>query len=303
MNKIRIALIIGVLAALAADSFAIDSNAGTAGLQFLKTGQGARQTAMGGAGSAASTDANALYLNPASLAFVEQAHAVFSHNQSFAGISQQGLSACFPAGDAVIGAGVVYLHMDDLAGYDIDANGAPVKIDDFTSYDMAATFSYARKLGNIPVGASVKFFQEKIQNYSVSGAALDLGAVYTVSDKVNAGLAVQNIGPAVKFISAETKLPMNVKFGLAYRHSASLLLAADADKPVDDSVKLGFGADYRLNDVLSLRGGYNSKDGLDSWLTAGIGFNLSGWSLDYTFVPFGSLGDTHRLSITAKLGK
>jgi len=303
MKYLKYYLIIGLAFSLINPVHAIDSTAGTAGMQFLKIGVGARQIAMGEASCAAGLDANTIYQNPAGLTSAGS-QVILSQNQSFANIQEQTIAGSFQTKAGSFGASIQYLHMDSMTGYDVDAQGNPVKASDFTSYDMAVTLSYARVFGGIPIGINLKVLQEKLASYQANGAALDIGMTDKLMENLNFGFAVQNIGPAVTFISDTTPLPLNVKMGLAYNGLGNnLTVTADANKPIDDSLKACFGAEYRLNEVLSLRAGFNQKDGVDSWITAGIGMDISGWTLDYAYVPYGTLGDTHRLSIGTRFGK
>jgi hypothetical protein len=241
MRYIKYYFIIAVAFSLINPALAINDNAGTAGMQFLKIGVGARQIGMGEASCAAGLDANTIYQNPAGLTEAGS-QVVVSHDQSFANIAEQSISGSFQTNSGSFGVGILYLHMDDMTGYDIDAQGAPVKTADFTSYDVAVTLSYARVIGGIPVGINVKMLQEKIAGYQASGAALDIGMTDKLTDNLNFGFAVQNIGPAVKFISETTPLPLNVKMGLAFRGLGNnLTVTADANKPVDDGIKACIG--------------------------------------------------------------
>lgn len=303
MKLLRCFLIIALFLIPSVPAEAIDSSAGTSGFQFLRVGVGSRQLALGEAACALKEDANAIFWNPAGLAKIDSPAFSFSHNQWIAGVSQQAVAAAFPTRRGVIGAGILYLHMDELSGYGIDAQGNPVKTSDFTSYDAAGILSYSNTYKGVSYGAAVKVFQEKIENSQASGIAFDFGAINPLSDNLDIAFAAQNIGTGTRFIDKDVPLPQNFKAGLALRLlNNKLLVAADINKPNDNGYKAGFGAEYRLNGLFALRAGYNGKDGLSDWITAGAGFTMSGWTVDYAFVPYGKLGDTHRISISTKLG-
>ena len=69
--------IIGLL--LCVQNFA--QSAGNSGLSFLKFGFGARNIAMGDAGTAASTDLTSLFYNPAKLILNDHNEILFMHNE------------------------------------------------------------------------------------------------------------------------------------------------------------------------------------------------------------------------------
>ena len=61
---------------------------------------------------------------------------------------------------------------------------------------------------------------------------------------------------------------------------------------------MNLGAEYWFK-FLALRLGYKSATDLDSsshW-GYGMGLDLGAYGIDYAFVPYSDLGDTHRLSI------
>ena len=59
----------------------------------------------------------------------------------------------------------------------------------------------------------------------------------------------------------------------------------------------------RERGAASLRGGWNSRslqvDGLTG-VTLGAGVEFHGLSVDYAFLPYGDLGSTHRVGLSAK---
>lgn len=292
-------LLLTMLLFAPAAAFAADNGAGTAGFAFLKIGMGSSQLAAGGAACATSKDANAAFWNPASIRSVEKAQISLSHNQWLGDVSAQSVSVCLPYGKEAYGFSVLYLHMDDIPGYDIDSQGNPVKIAAFTSYDMEGVFTYAREISGFEFGVNLKAFQEKIENSQANCVALDIGARKRLTSRLKAGAAVQNIGAAGKFINDDTPLPLNVKAGIACALADDkLTLSIDANKAADSGTKACFGADYSITKILSFRIGYNDKEGLNNWITAGMGIVVADWIMDYAYVPYGKLGDTHRISLT-----
>ena len=72
---------------------------------------------------------------------------------------------------------------------------------------------------------------------------------------------------------------------------------------------ISLGTEFLSLDLLSLRAGYllplftqslNHSITIFTGFGAGIGLNIFGLKTDYSFIPFGILGDTHRLSISMK---
>ena len=136
--------------------------------------------------------------------------------------------------------------------------------------------------------------------------AVDIGGLYSVSDSgLVLGVNVQHLGTKMTFVEESFSLPLNVKFGAAYRLiDGALTVAVDANRPVDNYMNMGLGAEYKILSIMNLRAGYRctvggNPLGTASGLRAGIGFEVTDYKIDYAFVPYGELGQAHRISLVA----
>jgi hypothetical protein len=175
--------------------------------------------------------------------------------------------------------------------------------------DLAVTASYGRSFGQaLSLGATVKVIYQQLDDRTAMGGAADIGLLYRLGqEKWTFGAALQNLGYESAFILEASSLPMNLKLGISNKYLGDkLTFAADFNYGIMDSVwSVGGGIDWQLHPMFTLRGGYKynsamSTLGLLAGLTAGAGFNLSPFSIDYAFVPYGDLGYTHRISLMAK---
>ena len=82
MKKILLIFIISSAAILS-------QSAGSSGLSFLKFGFGARNIAMGDAGTALSNDLTGLFYNPAKLALTDKSEVLFMHNEWIQDVSSE----------------------------------------------------------------------------------------------------------------------------------------------------------------------------------------------------------------------
>jgi len=118
------------------------------------------------------------------------------------------------------------------------------------------------------------------------------------------GLVFQNIGTKMKFVDEEDSLPINIRLGGAYKVKDKWIVSLDVSAPIDNEINGGIGVEnnYKLSDNVNVawRIGYNTKTtdvgGLGGY-SLGLGGNFKRYRVDYAFVPFGDLGDTHRISI------
>ena len=294
-------------------TFYVHSYAVNTGASFLRIGVSAKAMSMGNASCGLTNDISALYYNPAGLSNIENKQVGFSHSQWLAGsyVDFAGFAANIK-NNAVLGLGVTYLGQDELEGR--DENRQLTK--PFSASDFAVSFAYSEKLNQFSRGITVKSIRQNIEEHNASGFALDMGGqYYTPIKNLKAGLAIKNLGPDMKFISESYKLPLTISMGFGYSISG-VNLAFDVNQLVNEGrTDICLGTEYIPVNSLSLRLGYNKalfesissgfrdldEQGISSGIGAGVGINfLNSYSMDYSFLPYGELGNTHRMSIITK---
>ncbi|MEK7388916.1 MAG: PorV/PorQ family protein [Elusimicrobiota bacterium] len=276
---------------------------GTTGAQFLKVGVGARPLAMGGAFSALADDANAVNWNPGALGTVERQNVTASYNTLFRDQSQGFLGYARPIGEGkgVIGAGVNYLTVGKIekrAGDTEDPDST------FSNQNFAVNVSYGKSnvAEGLSVGGNLKYIREVLDTYKGNAAALDFGVLYnTRIDNMSIGGSLRNLGTKI----GPDPLPLTAKGGVAYKAlDKKLILASDLDwLMLDRKLYWDLGGEYWINRVLAARAGYQfgrAADRLGSNLVGfafGLGIWIEQFRLDYALVPFGDLGNTHRVTL------
>jgi len=282
----------------------INENAGTRGAQLLKIGVGAKAVGMGESHVAAADDVYASYWNPAGLTHVETSQIGFMHNEWFEDIRYEFLGYVQPIGDfGTLAGSVSYVSMGELDKTDVAGN----EIGQFHPYDILLGLSFGKRLNNaISVGVNAKFLQEKIDEEKAQAFAVDIGGLYFLSNnRLILGANIQHLGTKMKFIEESFSLPLNLKLGAAYRLiDSALTLTTDANWPADNDLNVGLGAEYKIMGMFNLRAGYRytvggNDLGTASGLRAGLGFEIRDYKLDYAFVPYGDLGQAHRISLLA----
>jgi len=298
--------------------------AGTTGATFLKIEAGARPVAMGGAFVAVADDANTTYWNPAGLAQIEEREITAMHNEWLEGIRYEFLGYVQPIkserrsqGFGISAMALYTTGLEERTTETIEPEGT------FGAYDIAVAGAYACKVSkSVSIGGNVKLIHQKIEDETAWSGALDVGLLYTLSGpgrkiprgKFQLGFAIQNIGPGIKFIKESDPLPLNIKAGIARTLElksieSKLTLAFDVNAPIDNVPNAHFGTEFvygKMKDVeLAARLGYKTTGIKDlnalSGLSAGGGFVWKRMAIDYVWVPYGDLGNTHRISLTIKL--
>jgi hypothetical protein len=302
MLKTASARVVFVGALLALSAAAQAGSAGTSSAQFLKLGAGARASAMGDAFAATADDVSALYWNPAGLAQIKDTEISAMQNNGLVDTQYQFAGAARPMGEGAIGLSLYRLDYGSINGY--SASDTPQG--SFSAGSLAGGLTVARKFGeNIMLGATAKMVQEKIDGLSASTFAGDLGFLWR-DDRFSVGIVAQHLGGTLKFEKESEDLPATLRADAAMRVSPRLLVAAGVAKARDNDAEVHAGGEISLSRMFQLRAGYsvvpgNSIDaGGLSGVTGGAGINLGRFSIDYGIRPFGDLGLSHRISITAR---
>ncbi|MEK7721186.1 MAG: PorV/PorQ family protein, partial [Elusimicrobiota bacterium] len=215
--------------------------------------------------------------------------------------SQGSLNYATPlGGGGVVGAGLNYLTVSNI---EKRAGDTDLPDSRFSNNNTAFTLSYARPevRPGLALGANLKYISQKLDTADDKAVALDFGSSYKLNDAWTAAFVVQNLGSSI----GPDKLPLTLKGGAATSFfDGKLAAGADLDWLANDErFYLALGAEYLPNKNFAFRAGYQfgrSADKLGSSLVglgAGIGLKFDRLSLDYAYVPFGDLGDTHRMTL------
>jgi long-subunit fatty acid transport protein len=279
--------------------------AGTSGAQFLKQGAGARAAGMGDAFSSVADDVTAAYWNPAGLSQMEQPEISVMQNTGLVDSQYQYAAGAMPWGGNTL---ALSLYRMDYGTFD-RYTAADTKSGSFNAGDLAGSLSLATKINeHYSAGVSAKYIQESIDDAKATTFAADFGVLAKYGD-THVSAVLQHFGPSMQMVKDKTPLPMTVRLGVSQRLFNRLNTALELSKPNDNNMTIHAGLEYALVTFVTMRAGTNLTPGnsLDvsglKGFTAGLGTQFNGFSLDYAFVPFGDLGNTHRVSLSYKFAK
>jgi len=275
---------------------------------FLLLPTDARPVALGGAYTAAVQDSNAVFHNPAGLAELPRGSASFMHNAYFEGVSQEALSIGFKSG---WGFGLNYVSYGDIPRTTI-SNQTGAGLGSYGARDLAASAGYGRRMNAfLLLGASLKYVQSEIAGYSANGAALDLGGLVQLEPlfeglPLTLGWSVQNLGlRKPRYHNTKEDFPTYIRLGAAYGLSLGtqkILAVLDINKAVTDELTLHPGMEYRPIEAFAVRAGFDGRNDAGPGFAAGAAWHFRDISLNYGFMPFGELGESHRISIGLRFG-
>ena len=305
MNRASIVAVLLSLTALPAAALNVATGGvGTSGADFLTIGIGARALAMGSAFAAVDTgaDVNAVNWNPGALGFVVKPDVSASYSSLFQDENQGFVGYASPLGK---GGGVLAASVNYLAVTNIQARAGDTENPDstFTDQNVAAGVSYARSLGDkLSLGGTLKLVHTTFNTVHESAMAADFGALYrTPVDGLTAGAALRNFGTNL----GPDSMPLDLRGGAAYKMFGSRL-TLDSDVDWLETERIAYwsvGGEFWATPNLALRGGYQFGHGADQLqsgmvgLGVGLGVKFGGFTMDYAFLPYGDLGDTHRVTL------
>ncbi len=258
----------------------------------------ARVMAMGSAVVGIPQGGASLLWNPAGLGYLDRMQLSAHHNSGL--------------GESIHELGVFGMPMGAFGGVAVNLNylnnGTFDGRDDFgnpTSSYTAGSFGLGlgwgkRWFSNLAVGVTLRWNYQNLASTSFAAAATDLGILWAPADAITVGVTYANLGTQVsgKFLDS------GLRMGVAYQVTPEMVVAASSElKPVGGFDALRFGLENWLLPMMAIRAGYvlnftdNELNGISS-VTAGLGFKIREFLLDYAVVPTGELGTSHRLSFT-----
>ena len=301
--------------------------------EFLSIGVGGRPLGMGGAFVALANDVTAGYWNPALLSKINYPQFSLMHDARFGNLVNYNYGAIgIPFGkNASLGISMIMMGVDDIqdtrnALIDLNGNGVldpgerldPDKITTFNTTDYAFYLTYSKRHSdNFSYGANLKVIRRNIAEESAWGLGFDVGASYTLMNRILLGANLQDITTTYLTWTTGKKevITPTAKLGAGYMINlwkGVLTPAVDFDVRFENrrsasnanlgpvSFDMHAGAEYTFQNLFSIRGGYNDIGNL----TLGAGIKLPKINIDYSFVKFDgdeNLGNTHRISLVFTL--
>ena len=215
---------------------------GEAAVHFLLIAPGARNGGMGEAGVALANDANAVYWNPAGLAFqyedpekdkkneISLMHSKWLPQFNFSDLFYEFMAARFYIeGIGMVGGSFTFLNLGKNVW--TDENG--YELGTFDSNEFAIALSYSTKIQeNMGIGVNLKYIRSNLSNVSVGSEnrdgrahtlAVDIGYLWKpaydiFNNRFSFGANLSNFGPKITYIdqAQADPLPTNLRLGIAY---------------------------------------------------------------------------------------
>jgi tetratricopeptide (TPR) repeat protein len=170
---------------------------------------------------------------------------------------------------------------------------------------MQMLLAYGRNFGEpFSSGVALKIVHQSLDNSSDFGVGVDAGLSAQLYKNIRFGLAVRDIlQPELKLVQLPEKTPISLVGGLALNDLAlstftRLSASFDIEKHEDRDPRIHTGAELSLHDRFALRLGYDRDN-----LAFGAGLEHGRLLFDYAYKLVDYVDDTHRFSVTFRIGK
>ncbi len=267
---------------------------------YLLTGLSPRQAALGSAAAAASDSAPALNINPACASLVTAMEVSASQALMPLGISGRMLTGAISFDFGVIAAQYQGYNFGSIEALEADRFGRPVITGNVLELSSDVfTVAYAKKTGNLGIGAAVKGVFEKMGKESSFGAA-DIGITYSEILNGTMGISINNIGKNEE----GALLPLAARGAFSWKIKDNEkefidLMAGVYYLKNENYIEGQLGMEFKPFEMISLRAGASINGNAEMNFSAGLGIKYNDMSLDYSYSPGAVPGDTHRIGINA----
>ena len=279
---------------------------------FEQMESGARPIGMGGAFTAVADDAYAIHYNPAGLAQVRRMEFTSGYGKLYSGLKDNSnlgnwfVGMVQPLKLGSYGSlGISWFSLNLVNAYREDT----------------LNFSYGKEylISGLFWGGSCKVLKRSFdrdiytqvdsiftkEGYDTTNFSLDFGMIYRPAPSYSFALAFKDMTQPNVGLSASDTVSLEIRGGFAYRQPTLILDAELSRKDKDTYVVLGL--EKRLMRAFALRAGIGGGNRNRREISAGLGYNLKNFNIDYAFIArLGGIESTagnHRFSFTVCFGK
>lgn len=327
-KKTNILIILFVLGIFLIDAFP-QVKIAQSGFQFLSVVSDARGAAMGDAMTSLEFGASSLFFNPAGMADLHGSLDISgSTNKWIADITHTTFALAYKPLDGaygVFGLTAQYVNYGDFYGTRVNS-ASPQGYDDTGIFQLSAYalgLGYAKQLTDkFSVGGQIKYVHQdlgsstiavisstdttsKVVSNKLSPLAFDFGTQFRTGIKsLVFGMSVRNFSTQVKYASEGFQAPLVFTLGISMNvldvvqdlpFNQSLLVCVDASHYADHAEQIKVGLDYKILNLVSLRGGYISNNDLGG-VSFGLGITQYGFTIDYSYSPYGVFNNVQRFT-------
>lgn len=300
----------------------------TNGFVFLEIPATARQASMGEAYAALDvSDATAVFINPASLAYVPSVSFSGTYGDWFLDTNHQTASAAMRLRNyGVVGLSLIRMDLGEFHNTVLTDDPAFEGFQEVGTFDASAYaigVSYAYQMTDrFAFGGTVRYVKESTGTFQhedpditkgeASNFLMELGTMYyTGFRSLRLATTAQNFGFNTEYFGDAFQPPIVYRMSMAMDFfdapgsPAKLTTIVEAVHPTDLDEKIHIGSELMIRNLLTIRGGYKFQYDEESY-SFGAGLKLSlaqnqNISIDYSYSDFGVFDNISRISVIASL--
>lgn len=119
------------------------------------------------------------------------------------------------------------------------------------------------------------------------------------------GMSVRNFSKEIQYVYEQFQLPLVFTLGISMNLmdligevplNQSLYMCIDASHYRDHPEQLKIGLEYKVMNLLAIRGGYITNSDESNGLSFGVGVTQFGFAFDYSYTPFGIFNNIQRMT-------
>jgi len=225
-----------ILAILFIFNYTANAQVSVTAVPFLQIEPDSRAAGMGNTGVALADNANAVFWNPAGLAFQRGSQISITHSNWLPNFNVDLFYDYLVGKHHVEGLGTFGGHITFLnLGEQVRTSEDNVELGRFNSFELAAGLSYGLQLSdNFSIGTGMRFIHSSLASGSVSGQQINPGSsvgfdlagmyksnpfrVFNRDASINVGLNISNIGPSIQYTDNDQAdpLPTVLRLGQAF---------------------------------------------------------------------------------------
>jgi hypothetical protein len=259
----------------------------------------ARSESLGGCFTGQPDQVEGVLYNPATLNELQSGQVSLHHQSWLADVYQETVITGLP--NRRLGGFAVLANFVDYGTFNgMDASGQVTQ--PINANDLGLGISYGTSLfGPFSGGLSLKYLRETLADQSYQVFSGDAGFLFS-RGPYRLSMAALNLGPGMGPALQSSVLNLDISRVFFPRPSVSLLACSGLSYEVGAYSRVQLGCEAGLAGHYFLRLGYNHDfqvsdlQGL-SELSIGFGMQVAAFTLDYSYRPYGELGDTQRLSL------
>jgi hypothetical protein len=285
-----------------------EADSGTFGAGFLSVPVGARSMALPDVVAGIRPDASMIFSNPSATANIQSQQVFFSTATWLEDLNLSAASLVIPTEQLGLtwSLGARVLYSGGLYGYDAGGN----VVEESSFYDLAMSAGLSKRIGGtgLKLGIGTTYLREHQPVQTGTAVLMSAGASYEFgAHRIDVFAA--DLGTDLSY--SGQNYPIDSRVGIGYGHTlnrawGALDFGAQMVVTRSENKRVEAGGAYHANRFITIRSGvHHTFDGAPSSempITAGLGFNYSGFAIDYAYTSQDFFPATHTFAFTYSFG-